>query len=629
MTTTCDTPNDPKRPLKKQLTRIAKTPPVNIEFQDIGYSVREGGFKRGQKKILKSISGQFFSGELTAILGPSGSGKTTLLNILAGYVTSGVTGTISINERPRNFKHFNKMSAYIMQDDLLPQLMTVDELMLIAAKLKLGENMTIENKKAIINEILSVLSLDVCRNVRTECLSGGQRKRLSVALELVNNPPVIFLDEPTSGLDSVGIKQCMEIFEVLAAQGRTIICTIHQPPSSIFQKFHQTYFLANGVCVYNGSTPDIVPHLASIGISCPVTYTPAEYIIELVHDNEDFANTLSTTVQNGKINKKSKKTTNLISLPQFERDLCEDVIEKSDFSFPASFWTQFCVLYSRMLLQLSRNRTGISLQLFSHCVAGGLLGSLFFGIGNNAEMAIENFFFLVGVLMFFIFTYLMTPTLTYPDEIKILKREYFNRWYSLKPYFLAITFQNLPLLAILGTLILIVTYGLTYQPIEAGRFFYFVFAGLLLAVATEGLGLAVGSLFNVANGAVVASAIASPLIILCFHGLGYGSSITPYMRIIMGVSYVRFAVVAGMVAILENRGPFECLEDVFCYYKDPDHILKDLGMLHSSYGWNMLGLAIYALLFRIIAFFAIRYRLTAQFSTSRIPNYISKLLKRN
>ncbi|KAK4886496.1 hypothetical protein RN001_002767 [Aquatica leii] len=593
MTTLCNTPSEPKdgkKLLKKQLTRIAKTPPVNIEFQDLEYSVREGGFKRDQKNILKSISGKFSAGELTAILGPSGSGKTTLLNILAGYVTSGVTGTISVNGRPRNLKQFNKISAYIMQDDLLPQLMTVEELMMVATKLKLGDKITIENKKATINEILSVLGLDVCRNVRTEALSGGQRKRLSVALELVNNPPVIFLDEPTSGLDTVCIKQSIDIFEVLTAQGRTVICTIHQPPASIFQRFDQTYFLANGICVYNGSTPDIVPHLSSIGIVCPVTYTPAEYIIELVHDNDKYANDLSSTVQNGKLNKRTMNISRLISVPQFEKDMCEEILEKSNFNFPTSFWSQFYILYSRMLLQLSRNRTGMGLQLFSHCVAGGLLGSLFFGIGNNAEMAVENFFFCLSVLMFFIFTYLMTPALTYPSEIKILKREYFNRWYSLKPYYLAVTFQNMPLLLTLGILIILVTYGLSFQPVEASRFFYFAFAGLLLAVATEGLGLAVGSIFNVGNGTVVASSVAAPLIILCVYGMGYGSTIEPHMKIIMGISYVRFAVVAGMTAIFENRGPFDCFNEIYCYYKDPNQTLKDLGMLNASYGWNMLGL---------------------------------------
>lgn len=634
MQSDCETVNNQRemKPLKKQLTGIVRTPPVDIEFQDLEYSVRDGGFRAGRKKILKSVNGKFSSGELTAVLGPSGSGKTTLLNILAGYVTSGVTGIISVNGKPRNLKHFHKMSAYIMQDDLLPQFMTVQELMMVAAKLKLGDNVSLEEKMATITEILDILGLDACRQTRTEAISGGQRKRLSVALELVNNPPIIFLDEPTSGLDTVAIKQCIDIFDVLTAQGRTVICTIHQPPASIFQKFHQTYFLADGVCVYNGTTSEIVPHLASVGITCPVTYTPSEYIIEVIHGNHEYTSALSNVIHNGKSNRKVSRMINVLSVSSkcsTGKDVYEDTTEsKVNFNFPTSFWSQFYILYTRMLLQLSRNKCGIALQLFSHSLAAVLLGTLFFGIGNNAEMALGNFFFCIGVSMFFIFTYLMTPALTYPTEIKILKREYFNRWYGLKPYFLAVTLQNIPLLLTLGILVILITYGLTYQPIEVARFSNFVFTGILIAIATEGVGLAVGSIFNVANGTVVASSIAAPLVILCMYGMGYGSTIESYMKVVMGISYVRFGVVAAMTAIFQNREPFDCFHEIYCHYKDPNQMLRDLGMLDASYSLNMLALGIYALIFRIIAFFAIRYRLTSQFSTSRISNYVTKILER-
>lgn len=616
--------------LKRQqtTTNIIKTPPLDIEFQDLEYSVREGGFRAAKKKILSSVSGKFSSGELTAILGPSGSGKTTLLNILAGYVTSGVTGMISVNGKPRDLKRFHKMCAYIMQEDLLPQLITVDELMMVAAKLKLGDNVSAEHQRTTVNEILKMLGLESCRQTRTEAISGGQRKRLSVAVELVNNPPIILLDEPTSGLDTVAVNHCIDAFEVLSAQGRTVICTIHQPPASVFQKFQQTYFLADGICVYNGATSEIVPHLASVGITCPVTYTPSEYIIEVVHGNKECSSALSHVIHNGKSNRKESHRLGVSDKYSTRKDVYEDTTEvKLNFNFPTSFWSQFCILYARMLLQLSRNKSGIALQLFSHSIAAVLLGTLFFGIGNNAEMALGNFFFCIGVSMFFIFTYLMTPALTYPTEIKILKREYFNRWYGLKPYFLAVTLKNIPLLFTLGILVILITYGLTYQPVEVTRFCYFVLTGILVAIATEGLGLAVGSVFNVANGTVVASAIAAPLVILCVYGMGYGSAIESYMKVIMGISYVRFGVVAGMTAIFQDRGPFDCFHEFYCHYKEPNQMLKDLGMLDASYSINMLALGIYALIFRLIAFLAIRYRLTSQFSTSTISNYVNKILE--
>nr|CAD7196649.1 unnamed protein product [Timema douglasi] len=152
----------------------------------------------GNKIILRSVSGLFKSGQLTAILGPSGAGKSTLLNVLAGYKCAEVTGSVSINGHPRNLRQFRKLSRYIMQEDLLQPHITVQEAMLMAASLKLGDLLSKEKKLAVIEEILDMLRLMNAKNTVTSRLSGGERKRLSIALELVNNPPVIFLDEPTT-----------------------------------------------------------------------------------------------------------------------------------------------------------------------------------------------------------------------------------------------------------------------------------------------------------------------------------------------------------------------------------------------------------------------------------------------
>jgi ABC-type multidrug transport system ATPase subunit len=165
-----------------------------------------------------------------------------------------------------------------MQEDIRQVGLTVRDAMMYAADLKLGFNdLTREQKKEVVNEIIHLLRLD--KTMDTDCskLSGGELKRFSIAQELVNNPPILFLDEPTSGLDETNSFQCVELLKKLANDGRTIVCSIHTPSSKIFERFDHIYVVANGQCVYNGIGKYIVPYLDTVGLRCPKTYNPADF----------------------------------------------------------------------------------------------------------------------------------------------------------------------------------------------------------------------------------------------------------------------------------------------------------------------------------------------------------------
>lgn len=588
---------------------------VDLSFQDVRYHAPLG-FRKGTKEILHSISGRFPPGQLIAIMGPSGAGKSTLLDILSGYKKTGIQGTVYVNGEMRELKSFRKMSAYITQDDRLQPLLTVQENMQIAADLKLPTEVTPREKRKKIHEILVTLGLEKPETRKTPAsrLSGGQKKRLSIALELISNPLILFLDEPTTGLDSSSCSQCIKLLKQLAKQGRTIICTIHQPSASLFGYFDEVYVLSKGYCVYQGSTENMIPFFEDIKSPCPKYHNPADYVIELACDEygSQIPKTMTKSMQNGKSLRYFKKPENLPNLMALK--------DKAALIFPdddedglqaTSSYNQLKVLLRRGIIKARRDQTLTYMRLFVQVIVGMMLGAVYWQAGKDGAKVLDNYNLVFSILMHHMMSTMMLTILTLPNEMSILIKEHFNRWYSLKMYYLSITLVEIPLSTVCCTICTIIVYYMSAQPLELVRFSMFWFICLLVVFVAQSFGIMIGSYFDVVNGTFIGPALTVP--IMMFAGFGVTIKDLPsYLYWGSYVSYLRYGLEGAVGAIYGmNRETLECPEDTYCHYAYPRTLLEAIDIRGDQFGNDVIALIFTLFFLRCLSYVLLRHKLNA------------------
>ncbi|CAH0702616.1 unnamed protein product [Spodoptera exigua] len=661
---------DQKKPMAT-LTHLPKRPPVDIEFSDLSYSVSEGR-KRGYKALLKCINGTFRSGELTAIMGPSGAGKSTLMNILAGYKTSNVSGSILINGKERNLRRFRKLSCYIMQDDCLLPHLTVKEAMHVSANLKLGKDMTVTAKKIVIDEILEMLGLAEACDTRTINLSGGQKKRLSIALELVNNPPVMFFDEPTSGLDSSSCFQCISLLKSLARGGRTIICTIHQPSARLFEMFDFLYTLAEGQCIYQGKVSGLVPFLSGMGLHCPSYHNPADYVMEVATgEHGDWVHKLVMAVNKGNCGRgQSSSSSSSSSVPQnmnynnqtsknnaqkAEQQALAIVIDKPtctviDMSepvlnpekqnalpnstnlapvtcttslldssesftkkpvkagFPTSGWKQFWILLKRTFRSILRDQMLTHLRLCSHTVVGLLIGFLYYDIGRDAAKVMSNAGCIFFTVMFTMFTAMMPTILTFPTEMSVFVREHLNYWYSLKAFYFAKTMADLPFQIVFSGVYVMIVYFMTGQPMQTDRVLMFTTINILTALVAQSLGLLIGAAMKIETGVYLGPVTTIPVVLFSGFFVNF-NAIPNYLQWLTYLSYVRYGFEGAMLSVYGfGREKLHCSE-AYCHFRNPNLFLKEMTMDKANFWIDVGALSALFVFIRVISYLVLRFKL--------------------
>ncbi|XP_061379873.1 ATP-binding cassette sub-family G member 4 [Danaus plexippus] len=597
------------------LAKLPTKDPVDMQFTNITCTVNLG-INKGSKQILHGVNGRFRPKQLIAIMGPSGAGKSTLLDVISGYRITGVGGAIFINGRGRIMKRFKKMSCYIQQDDRIQGLLTVGENMSIAADLKLPTKLDKYEKGEVIEDILTNLGLYEHMNTRGAQLSGGQRKRLSIALELINNPLVMFLDEPTTGLDSSSCTQVVQLCRSLAHQGRTIVCTIHQPSASLFAFFDQVYVLAAGKCLYQGTTRNMVPYLEEAGIPCPIYHNPADYIIELAcgEYGEDKIDVLTNKAENGKALQWFDNWESIATMEALRKQYPLSVMKEQDSGSSieeTSQSNQRSVLIKRGFLKAKRDPTMTHLRIMVNIVVGIMLGALFINAGNEGSRVFENYNLLFAILMHHMMSPMMLTILTFPSEMSILLKEHFNRWYSLGSYYISINVVDLPISIISCAIFSVIVYMMSAQPLEPGRFAMFFAISIYTVLVAQSFGLMVGAIFNVVNGTFLGPTLSVPM--MMFAGFGVTlRDLPPYLYWGSYVSYLRYGLEGYIGAIYGlDRPTLECNEAKYCHYRYTRTFLKDIAMSPNNFWWDILALTVTLFVLRTAAFLLLKWKLSA------------------
>ncbi|XP_056312559.1 broad substrate specificity ATP-binding cassette transporter ABCG2d [Danio aesculapii] len=613
---------------------------ATVSFHSIRYRVEQ---KNGpvcrrtavQKEILLDLNGIMRPG-LNAILGPTGSGKSSFLDVLAGRKDpAGLSGEVLVNGalQPPNFKC---LSGYVVQDDIVMGTLTVRENLSFSAALRLSSHVSPREKEARVNHLISELGLNKVADAKVGTqmirgISGGERKRTSIGMELIIDPSVLFLDEPTTGLDASTAHSVLLLLKRMAGQGRTIIMSIHQPRFSIYRLFDSLTLLANGKQVYHGPAQDALDYFNNIGFACEAHNNPADFFLDVINgssgmktqNNGDAECDVSAVSRQSVEDQLMEKYRNC-SFARAVRAELDHIIQSKDsrvtakchsITYSSSFCQQLHWVLWRTFWNLMLNPQTSIAQLAVTTLMAAIVGAIFYGVKDD-QSGIQNRF---GVL-FFITTNQCFSTLSAAElfitERKLFIHEYTSGYYRVSVYFLSkilsdiITQRTIP-----SVVFSCVVYFMIGLKPTVSAFFIFMLTVIMVSCTAAAMAMAISadqSVVAVANIFMTVSFI----FMMIFSGLLVNlKSIMDWLSWLKYLSIPRYGLEA--LEINEFVGLRFCGNVSAVMSSPAAHVLMCTGEQHltfqgidySSWGlWqNHVALTVMTLIFLIIAYIKLRF----------------------
>lgn len=500
--------------------------PLSMTFDDIRYSVdmpqemKAKGVTEDRLMLLKGVSGTFRPGVLTALMGVSGAGKTTLMDVLAGRKTGGyIEGNVTINGYPKKQQTFARISGYCEQNDIHSPHVTVYESLAFSAWLRLPSDVDATTRKMFIDQVMDLVELTSLRDALVGLpgvsgLSTEQRKRLTIAVELVANPSIIFMDEPTSGLDARAAAIVMRTVRNTVDTGRTVVCTIHQPSIDIFEAFDELFLMKRGgEEIYVGPLGHHSSHLIKYfeevdGVhKIKSGYNPATWMLESSSlAQEDILGVNFTEIyKNSELFQRNKSLIKELSIPPSGSS---DIYFSTQYS--QNFFTQCMACLWKQSWSYWRNPPYTAVRFFFTLIIALLFGTIFWDIGTKRKRQQDLLNAMGSMYSAVLFIGVQNASSVQPVvavERTVFYRERAAGMYSALPYAIGQVAIELPYILVQALIYGVIVYAMIGFEWTVAKFFWYIFFMYftLLYFTFYGM-MAVGFTPNYNIAAIVSSA---------------------------------------------------------------------------------------------------------------------------